>query len=372
MDASARQRLIALGEALINQQAAQVIVPPQADAEGYWFGGGNLVEGPNGDFYLVGRYRHAGDSRLGLGAGERGLELAIFHSADSRSVDRGRRFTKLASFAKGDLDVGERTVLSIEGSALHFTESGVELFVSTEKSNIGYPAGLEAFLKPNTGVWTIELLQAATIAGLAEATPKTILSCADPRWLHVKDPFLYEPGNGELVVGFCTHPYCWTSSNSAYSVRKPGTTAFSAPVFDFFPRGFAWDVAMSRATAWLPVPRVGVFADLPPQTLIFYDGGESVRNLDEHKAAVSRPRGYSCEELGGLAVADASGVQHIERLSINQPLFVSPHGLGTSRYVDVLVTTEGYYATWQQSQPDRSQPLVMNFLSHEEVHAILK
>jgi len=230
---------------------------------------------------------------------------------------------------------------------------------------------LEDYLKPRTGVWTIEVLQAPSVAGLQGATPKTILSCADPRWLHVKDPFLYEQANGDLVVGFCTHPYCWTSSNSGYSIRKEGASAFSEPVFDFFPRGFTWDVAMSRATAWLPVPRVGAFANQPPQTLIFYDGGESVRNLDEHKAAVSRPRGYSCEELGGLAVAAADGTSQIERLALTHPLFVSPYGLGTSRYVDVLVTDEGYYATWQQSQPDKSQPLVMNFISHEAVRSIL-
>ncbi|MCB0188538.1 MAG: hypothetical protein KDE31_29910, partial [Caldilineaceae bacterium] len=72
MDVTARERLIHLGQALVNQEQATMIVAPQANAEGYWFGGGNLVEAANGDFYLVGRYRNAGDSRLGLGAGERG------------------------------------------------------------------------------------------------------------------------------------------------------------------------------------------------------------------------------------------------------------------------------------------------------------
>lgn len=366
MDKAIRERLIRFGEALINQEAARIIVPPQANAEGYWFGGGNMAEAPNGDLYLVGRYRNAGDSRLGLGAGERGLELAIFCS-----TDRGQRFDKVLSLAKGDLNVGERTVLSIEGSALHFYEGGIELFVSTEKNHIGYPAGLEEYLKPNTGVWTIEHLQATSLADLKSAERTTILSCSDPQWLHVKDPFVKANNNGDLVVGFCTHPFSWTSSNSAYSIRKQGTTTFTAPNYTFFPRGFTWDVAMTRATAWLPVPQVGLFANLPAQTLLFYDGGESLRNLDEHKAAVSRPRGYSCEELGGLAVADADGIGKIERLSVTQPLFVSPHGLGTSRYVDVLVTADGYYATWQQSQPDCSQPLVMNFVSHDDVTAIL-
>lgn len=366
LDAQKRDRLIRFGQALINQEAAHIVVAPNAEAEGYWFGGGNLAEAPNGDLYLVGRYRNAGDSRLGLAAGDRGLELAIL-----RSTDRGKSFTKVLSMSKVDLNVDGRTVLSIEGTALRFTDDGVELFVSTEKANIGYPTGLESYLKPNTGVWTIEHLQAPTVEALAEATIKTIITCDDPQWLHVKDPFLYEQPSGDLLVGFCTHPFCWTSSNSGYALRRHGEATFSPPVFDFFPRGFTWDVAMSRATAWLPVPRVGIFADEPMRTLIFYDGGESVRNLDEHKAAVSRPRGYSCEELGGLAVANGDGIGNIERLSPIEPLFISPNGLGTSRYVDVLTTKEGYYAIWQQSQPDRSQPLVMNFLSHADAQAIL-
>lgn len=366
MQSEYRDRLVRFAQALVDQEKARIVVEPQANAEGYWFGGGNLVAAPNGDLYLVGRYRNAGDSRLGLGAGERGLELAIF-----RSTDKGDTFTKVLSFAKADLNVGARTVLSIEGSALHFTEQGVELFVSTEKEQIGYPAGLEEYLKPNTGVWTIELLQAATMEELQGAELQTVLSCDDPRWLHVKDPFVYQRPDGDLVVGFCTHPFSWSSSNSGYALRRKGGTTFERPVFDFFPRGFTWDVAMTRATAWLPVPQVGAFADLRPLTLIFYDGGESLRNLDEHKAAVTRPRGYSCEEIGGLAVAAGDGVRDLERLSITHPLFVSPTGLGTSRYVDVLVTDDGYYTTWQQSQPDRSQPLVMNFLSHANAAAIL-
>lgn len=367
LNQAVKERLIRFGQALINQEAARVIIEPMQRQEGFWFGGGNLVEGHDGNFYLVGRYRNAGDSRLGLAAGERGLELAIF-----RSTDRGQSFTKVLSFQKADLDVSERQVLSIEGAALHFTDSGVELFVSTEKSNIPYPAGLEAFLKQGTGVWSIEHLQADSLADLAHAKVETILECHDPRWLHVKDPFLYPQANGDLLVGFCTHPYCWTSSNTGYTMRRQGSTTFAPPVFDFFPRGFTWDVAMSRVTCWLAVPQVGLFAEQPPLTLLFYDGGEAVRNLDEHKAAVKRPRGYSCEEIGGLAVAAGNGISQIERLSVNLPLFVSPMGLGTSRYVDVLRTTEGYYAIWQQSQPDYAQPLVMNFLSHAEATALLR
>jgi hypothetical protein len=107
-------------------------------------------------------------------------------------------------------------------------------------------------------------------------------------------------------------------------------------------------------------------------TLLFYDGGESLRNLNEHENAVSRPRGYSCEELGGAAYLINDDFNNVNRLSIYLPMFISPYGLGTSRYVDVLETNAGYYATWQQSQNDESQPLVMNFLTLDRVNRIFQ
>ncbi|MGC9350305.1 MAG: hypothetical protein ACP5JG_19340, partial [Anaerolineae bacterium] len=363
---SLRDKLVALGEALIDQERARVVVEPQERASGFWFGGGNLVEAPDGTFYLSGRYRNYGDSRTGLGAGTRGWALVIL-----ASHDRGKTFEKVVSFAKADLDLEDKPVLSIEGSALHFTQDGVELFVSSEKDNAFYPPAVRSFQKPNTGIWSIERLRASSVPGLASAEVEPLLASRDPRFIHVKDPLVYEQQNGELVLGFCTHPFNWTSSNSGYMVRAADGAEFGEADFEFFRRGFTWDVAITRMTGVLRVPQVGAFASKQPLTLVFYDGGESMRAYEEHAQAVKRPRGYSCEEIGGLAFAPEGRLDAIERLSVNLPMFVSPVGTGCSRYVDVLATEEGFYATWEQSQEDRSQPLVMNFLSREEVESIL-
>lgn len=360
------EKLTRFTQALVDQDRARPIIPPQRPAPGFWFGGGNLVEGSDGALYLVGRYRNAGDSRTGLAAGERGLELAVF-----RSDDRGRTFEKVLQFGKSDLDVDGKRCLSIEGSALRWSSDGVEFFVSTEKDHVGYPPGFEEFLKPGTGVWSIDRLAAPTLEDLRSVAPTTILQSNDPRYVHVKDPFLYEDSSGRLMLLFCSHPYCWTSSNTGYAVRRFGGPEFEEPVFEFFPRGVTWDVAMTRGTCVFDVPRVGAFREAQV-SLLFYDGGECVRNLDEHRSAVSRPRGYSCEELGGAAYVVDRDFQKIERLSKYHPLFVSPHGTGCSRYVDVLSVREGLYVTWQQSQPDGSQALVLNVLTHQEVEDLLQ
>ena len=93
MDISAR--LTQVATRLIDQENARVIVAPQRPSTGHWFGGGNLVQDAEGTLWLVGRYRNHGDSRTGLGAGERGLELAVF-----RSVDDGNTFEKALSLSK--------------------------------------------------------------------------------------------------------------------------------------------------------------------------------------------------------------------------------------------------------------------------------
>lgn len=365
LETSDELKLLELARAIVDQRRARVIVPPQQDAPGFWFGGGNLTRDPQGRLILVGRYRNYGDSRTGLGAGERGLELAIF-----RSADEGQSFQEVVSFSKSELNVADRKVLSIEGSALHWRGDGVELFVSTEKSNIGYPTGLESYLKPNTGVWTIDRLHADSIESLKSATPATILPSKDPGYLHVKDPSVYAAPNGDLTVIYCTHPFCWSSSNSACAIRSSGASDFGPPNLTFFPRGPAWDVAITRATALVDVPSFAGPAE-HRISLLFYDGGESLRNLDEHSSAVQRPRGYSCEELGGVAYILDGDLTRVYRLSRDFPSFVSPFGTGCSRYVDVLRTDNGYLATWQQSQADESQPLVMNFLDHDLVVRIL-
>ncbi len=366
IDHEKQEKLRAFGHALINQERARIIIEPQQRAGGFWFGGGNLIEAPDGTFYLCGRYRNYGDSRTGLDAGTRGLELAVF-----TSDDRARSFTKLLSFSKADLAVPDHPVLSIEGSALALTPNGVELYVSSEKDNRPYPDGLGSYQKPGTGIWSIDRLVAPTPAALADAKVEPMLQSQDPRFLHVKDPVLYKTETGALIMGFCTHPYNWASSNSGYAVRGAQAGSFREPVFDFFRRGFTWDVAISRLTALLRVPRIGAFAEGPTVSLAFYDGGESMRAYEQHRQAVQRPRGYSCEEIGGLAAVIDERPETISRLAIPTAAFVSPWGTGCSRYVDVLATAEGFYATWEQSQPDQSQPLVMNFVSRGEAQQLL-
>ena len=124
------EKLGAFAKALVNQQAAKVIIPPQAAQPGFWFGGGNMIEDAEGNLLVVGRYRNRGDSRTGLHAGERGLELAIF-----RSENRGASFEKMLSFGKTDLAVPDKECCPLKEVRCtgHLTELS---FLSPQK-NLG-------------------------------------------------------------------------------------------------------------------------------------------------------------------------------------------------------------------------------------------
>ena len=353
--------LRAISARLVDQHAARIIVPPYKDAAGFWFGGGNMVEGGDGNLYLVGRYRNHGDSRTGLEKGARGLELCVL-----RSTDRGQTFERLYTFTKHDLSTEVHPVLSIEGAALRLDASGAELFISSEKAGISYPSSVETFQKPGTGVWNIDRLAAGSVEELKDAPLRPFLASDRAECLHVKDPAVHETADGDTVLLFCHHPFNWSSSNSGYCVRRRGQQQFSAPDFSFFPRGTTWDVAVSRITDVLTLPGDVVSSGEPIQA-VFYDGAECMRPHDQNPMGVKRPRGYSCEEIAGLAAYSGERIEEIRRITTKFPFFTSPWGTGCSRYIHTCATQDGVYATWQQSQPSGAQPLVMRYLSWEEI-----
>ena len=361
-------RLIRLSRALINQEKARILIEPQQRRSGFWFGGGNVIRDADGSILICGRFRNFGDSRTGVGAGERGLELAVYRGESHRG-----NFKKILSFSKADLACNGKAVVSIEGVALHRTGEGIELFISTEK-DVPYPARIAAYQKPGTGVWSIDRIHAASVDRLSPENIEEIIPSrsGDIARLHCKDPWVADLPGGDLLLGYCTHPFSWSSSGTAAKIRRRGSGVYEDLTLDMLRRGPVWDIAAARVTERLAVPKIGAFASLPAGSLYFYDSCECLRQLDENPGAVSRPRGWSCEEIGGVAFGMDGELPRIESISVEAPLFVSPHGTGCSRYNAMLTLEDGIFANWQQSQPDFCQPLVGHFLPMEEVEKILR
>ncbi len=211
----------------------------------------------------------------------------------------------------------------------------------------------------------------ATPHELHPATLEPVLENFDrPAYLHVKDPVVFDDPAGNTALIFCTHPYCWSSSGTALALRPPKAARFEVQSWEVVPRGATWDVAATRITDRLPLPQVGPFAGQPPAAVYFYDGAECLRPHEQNVSAHKRPRGYSCEEIGGAFLGWDKEFPKMERLSDLAPFFISPWGTGCSRYTSTLTLPEGILAVWQQSQPDGSQPLVTHFLPFEEIARI--
>ena len=359
MDERIRSALLRVGRLLVQPGGAATLVPPRLGEEGFWFGGGNMTRGADGALWLVGRYRNGGDSRTGVEAGPRGAELALL-----TSKDEGRSFQPAFSFLKGDLACEGEEVLSIEGASLCSGRKGVELYVSSEKKR-SYPERVRSLQKAGTGVWSVDVLAAQGFDGLKGAPVRRALRSEEPAWLHVKDPVVFDMA-GRRTMLYCCHPYCWSSSNTGCATAEGPRGGWVSRSRSILERGPAWDVAVFRVTARLPLPAVGVLKGCGGVSLYFYDGAECI-----HKHEGSHPKGYSCEEIGGLAAGLDEEFPRIERLSVEGALFVSPHGTGCNRYVSVFEGEDYYLATWQQSQPDRSQPLVSKRTPKAEVEALL-
>ncbi len=348
-----------LAAALIDQEKAEILVEPHEPKEGFWFGGGNVIRDRDGSLLLCGRYQDGKD---------RGLELAIFRAEEPLGP-----YQRVRSFSRSDLAYNGLNVLSIEGAALHLADFGLEVFVSTEKDS-SYPDRIAPYQKAGAGVWSIDGFSAESVDDLDPSSIDEVVPDRpdDIGRLHCKDPWVADLSGGDLLLGFCTHPFSWSSSGTAAWVRRAGfTSAYEELSNDMLRRGPVWDIAAARITDRLPVPRMGLFRGLPALSLYFYDSCESLRKLSESPDAVSRPRGWSCEEIGGLAVGIDAELPAIESITVEEPLFVSPHGTGCSRYVSTLVLPQGILATWQQSQPGGSQALVGRFLAHDELEALL-
>lgn len=362
-------RLTELGQRLLDQQRALTIVEPLGESSGYWFGGGNIILDDSGNILISGRYRNEGDARTGTGSGTRGLECAVFSSNSINS-----KFEKILSFSKDDLSQSEE-VVSIEGVSLlqdPICSNKFEFIISTEKK-IAYPKSLINFQKPGTGVWSIDILSSVNGLDAFDLNKiNTIAFSEKGSSLHFKDPVGFHDKRGATQVMFCHHPFSWSSSNSGLISRESDNNSFELKSDNILPRGNSWDVACSRITERLSIPKLGQFADLPPLSLYFYDGAECLRPLDQNPRAAKRPRGYSCEEIGGLAWGWDDEFPVLNKISVDFPLFISPHGTGCSRYASVVkFDDDSMFATWQQSQENNSQPLVGNHLTSTEVKRIL-
>ena len=278
---------------------AEVVLAPDDPRPGAWAGGpsAQLVDGT---WWLAYRLRRP------VGAG-RGFANVVAQSAD------GVRFTPVVELGKDRFGAD-----SLERPALVHTPDGRwRLYVSCAT--------------PGTKHWRVDLLEAGSVAALASATPRTVLSGSETT--AVKDPVIRHDGQ-QWHLWASVHPL-----DDRDATDRMTTEHATSPDGDTWTwRGTAlagtegsWDARGVRFAA------------------VVLDGSRTWALYDGRATAAE-----NWEERTGLAVADEGMFTAVGRA----PLLQSPHPPSGLRYTDV-VAVPGSGARWfyEATRPDGAHEL---------------
>ncbi len=265
----------------LSYDAGETVLRPADPGPGSWVGGPSAVAA-DGLIYLAYRLRRP------VGEG-RGYANVVASSAD------GRHFSALAVIERD-----RHHCDSLERPCLLRTEEGEwRLYISCAT--------------PGSKHWRVDLLASATIPGLIDAIPITVLP-GDPDRLAVKDPVIRQISGLWQLWASC-HPL----DDPDATDRMTTDLYVSEDGIGWTPRGpvlsgtpGTWDARGARITEVIETPE-GLRA--------FYDGrANAAENWEERTGSA-----VAVEPAGTFAAVP------------DGPAFVSPHGSGALRYLTSVV-----------------------------------
>ncbi len=307
------------GVPAFHPEAGLVVREPLGDGPGYWCGApGAYFDEQTGQFYLY--YRVRVEKAKG-----RGIEFRIARGAD------GIAFADVWTCRKEDIGS-----VSIEGGSI-FRLPGGEWAVAY------------GFVDENDDRWKIGMIRGSDPSAFDTATHEIVLDPDTQEIAGVKDPVIVRVGGKyRMVMSYHlvspaerrdpallevsdTIATGMGTSNTGLAVSDDGSNwrwvgDVLAPTPD------RWDGFCARVTGFFPGP-LGFVA--------FYDGSRDVSENYEERASL----------------AFSQDLTSFEPFATSKPLFVSPHGAGSVRYVEPLLVGHTLYIYYEFTRPDGGHQL---------------
>ncbi|ROO84325.1 hypothetical protein EDD29_1845 [Actinocorallia herbida] len=302
-------------------EAGVTVLTPEQDEPGYWVGCASVL--PDEGRYLMTyrRRRPRGDART-----ERGWRCAVAVSDD------GVDFRDVWTVEKSELDSP-----SMERFCLHRRADGVyQLYLS--------------YVDAADNRWRIDVVEAAAPEAFDVATRRPVFTAASTGTEGVKDPRVQRTADGRLImlVSAARGTFGTAEATAAHATADIYNTGLSLSVTalaESTDDGASWTwrgVVFEPGDGWDGwAARINSVVETSSGFIGFYDG-------ESHYS-----RNY--EEKTGLAFSP--DLLHWERLTVDGPAVVTPHGSGSVRYVDAIADGEGLRLYYEVSRADGAHEL---------------
>jgi hypothetical protein len=311
-----------------------IVRQPVAEGSGYWVGApGVFYESIERTWYLTYRIRRP----RGV-APDRGGEAKIARSTDLKTWEDILTVTK-DQFGSP----------SIERSTLRKGPDGLwHYFVS--------------YVDPADNRWCVSQMSSRDIRALDPKSRRPLFTAQTLGLEGVKDPWIYEDaGKFYMLLSVATPtPKTSTQSHSTADIFNTGecVSATALAVSNDLnrwewkglvlkPRAGKWDQYCRRLNSVVPVGR---------KLLGFYDG-----SAGHHE---------NYEEKCGLAISN--DWREWESLTPDGPVFISPHGSKSLRYVDAQPDAGGVCLFFEFARPDGSHDLRLAKCSRESLAQLIQ
>jgi len=308
---------------LFDPKEGQTVIEPLSSGRGWWAGAPNVLYDDQRRRFLI-SFRHRKPRELG-----RGFKACIAESEDGRKAS-----------------------IIWEGTKEELGSDSLERFCIFKHPDGSFTL-YASYVDPRDLRWRIDSVHANRPEKFDLRKRSQVLTAGDAKVEGVKDPYVFLVGAiYYMFISYVPSPpkvdenlkrrmhetadvfnTGISRSHTALAISRDGRNFEWAG--DIFSPGKGWD---GYAT------RIGSILHTPPGFTVFYDGSATVQENYEEKTGM----------------AHTFDLKHYQKLSVDEPVLVSPHSSGSLRYLDAVEVEGKVYYFYEYAREDGSHELRMN------------